>query len=194
MDDSENMVNQKNNNGVIAGAIIFGLILIGIILFFIFQGSTTTTGDNLEGTTNKALVCTSDILDYPFFAYDNSDHKYTEINILFSGNDMQSISLSHSLYYYNDNSLVVGSEAHNHAAMNMNFSESGLPADSFNAKYTKFENEMRMDLYTTESNINSRTLNYFLIDVNDGYVPSELGSYRDFYESKGMNCEEFDKK
>ena len=177
---------KKNNNGVIIGVIIFVIIIIGLIIFFLTQGSSTTTGNYPDNVSDKSLTCTATNIDYPFFAYDKSNKKEAEINVLFSKDKLRSISLAYSLYYDNAQDIV-GSEAHNHAAMNISFGEYHLGADAFNANYAKLEDRMRMSLYASGSDITTTALRYFLINTES--VPEKITIFQNIYQNKGFKCE-----
>lgn len=179
--------NKRATSIMITVTILAAVII--ILLIFLMQGSTTTTGNYPDNVSNKSLTCTTENIDYPFFTYDNAIKKTTEINILFSKDKLKSIALIYSLYY-NDSRNIIGSEAHNHAAMNESFGANSLNADAYNAQYAKLEDRMQMNLYATSNQVNSLALKYFLIDASDDYIPSTIANYKTIYESNGMKCTE----
>ena len=179
---------KKNKSG---GAIIIGTIFVAIIillLVFSLQGKTTTTGDYPENVSDKSLVCTGNDIEYPIFTYDKSNKKELEISLLFTRDKIRSIALRYSLYY-NDTIDITGSEAHNHAAMNISFGKDGMGADALNATYARLDNRMQMNLYATNDQIDSTALKYFLINSDGDYIPNTIDNFKAIYENKGLACE-----
>lgn len=166
----------------------FSLFIFAILVFFVFmmQGTTTTSGGYPENTKNSSILCNNDGLSYPFFRYDESIEKNTEITALFNDGSLKSISLRHTLSY-NSESLVTTSEAQNHAAMNISFGNNRLEADAFSARYSKSDNKMIMNLYASQSDLKAANGNrYFLLDRLS--IDSSIDQYKDYYEKQGFVC------
>lgn len=170
--------------------IVFIVVLAGIIftLIYLMHGSTITNDNDTASIKTNALNCESNTTDYPIFAYDNSSSKKVKINLIFSENALKTVAMDY-LLSYNNESEIIASEAHNHAAMNLNFYANGLNSDEFSAKYTKLVNGMRMNLYAKGTDINKTTAKYFLIELDDNEnVPENLSGYKMNYEKQGFNC------
>lgn len=183
------MRNGHNKRNLKISAIIIGIILavIIIVLFILLlNGKTTTTGNYPDNVSDESLTCTANNIKYPFFTYDNATKKEAEINILFSRDKLKSIALTYSLYYDNQQSIT-GSEAHNHAAMNISFGKNGMGADALNANYAKLENRMRMSLYANGNEISNISLQYFFITTNS--IPENVAAFKNIYQGIGFKCE-----
>ena len=177
-------LDNKKKAGIVVGVALAALVALLVVQM---HGTTTVVGEYPEAITDTALSCTHSSMSYPIFTYDRSDSKSTKVNVLFHGETVKSISLTHSLYY-SDESYVTGSEAHNHAAMNIDFGKYGLGADAFNANYARLSDRMTMTLYT--SDIDTDAAKYFLITINDdGALPQTLAEYQRNYSNQGFECE-----
>ena len=185
MEPEDKVKKKKKNTGILIIGTVFVAIII-ILLIFLMQGKTTTSGNYPENMSDEALSCEANNIDYPIFTYDNAIKKEAKVNILFSKDKIKSISLSYSLYY-NDEEKIIGSEAHNHAAMNISFGKNSMGADALNANYAKLEDKMRMSLYASGSDITTITLKYFLINTES--IPDKITDYEDIYKDKGFKCE-----
>ena len=166
----------------------FSLCIFAVLVFFVFmmQGKTTTSGGYPENTKDGSIICNNNGLDYPFFRYDESIKKDTEITALFNDENLKSISLRYTLSYSNE-SLATTSEAQNHAAMNINFGNNQLEADAFSARYSKNGNKMIMNLYASQSDLKTTNGNrYFLLDNLS--IDSSIEQYKDYYEKQGFIC------
>ena len=177
----------KNNRNTLA--IIFSIILIitAIVctLIYFTKGKVTISGSFYGDQQNPSLQCVANDLNYPFFRYDESKGKTTEINAIFYNDKLGSISIMHTLYYDNIDQAD-GSEAQNHASMGIHFAEDGLGSDPFSAHYSKQQDKMSMTLYARSSELNEVSGKYFLIKgIN---IDSSMETYENMYESLGFNC------
>lgn len=175
---------RKKNSATIIGIILAAIIIVLSIL--LLNGKTTTTGSYPDDISDESLTCTAENIDYPFFAYDNAIKKEAEINVLFSRDKLKSIALTYSLYYNNAQSIT-GSEAHNHAAMNISFGKNSMGADALNANYAKLEDRMRMNLYASGNEISNITLRYFFITTDN--IPENVTTFKNIYQGIGFKCE-----
>lgn len=165
------------------------LCVLAIISLFVFlmRGNTTISGNYPENVKDNSIICNSDNFDYPFFRYDNSLEKNAKISILFNDDSFKSISLVYTLFYNNEIGAKT-SETQNHAAMNINFGESGLGGDSFSAHYNINGNKMTMNIYATSSDLQAMHGNkYFLIDNLP--LESSIEQYKKHLEKQGFACE-----
>lgn len=182
---------RKQNNNSLIGLISVGLVIAFIVIFLIFllRGETKVSGEYQEDIKDISLSCKKENLAYPFFSYDKSVKKETEINIIFGTNIFQSISLRHDLYY-EDSTQINGSEAHNHAEMNAHFSRDNLDSEALNIKFARLSDKMSTSIYLPASKIDSVTAKYFLIDrYNDYSIPTTLDGLKQNYERKGFSCQ-----
>lgn len=171
---------------------IIPIIVIGLTVFIVAliiilgKGKTTITGEYPTNVSDDSLVCSADGLKYPFFTYDESNKKTTEIRILFSRDAIKSISLTHTLFY-DDMTNVIGSEAHNHAALGKSFANDGLGVDEFNAVYTKFDDRMQMNLYATNAQLNDVSMKYFMLNTKEFLIG--IDDFQRAYQNYGFRCE-----
>ena len=179
---------------------IIGIILILVsivsILCFAMNGQTTYSDQQVSTTTTKSMTCSTSIANYPIFKYDGSTRKSMEIVTIFDSNDkLNKISLVYELYYP-DNDKIEQSEAENHAAMNIDFGQNGLEADSLNATYSKLKDRFKISLTADANEISPTTAKYFLLDTSEqdsnkqwetggGYTQSTI---QKIYASKGLKC------
>lgn len=187
--EKEKKEKKKTRWGYWAFCIIFCLA-IGVVVTIVVNsmlGTTTTSGGYPENVKSISLACENTGLAYPIFTYDNSLKKETKINAIFSGEKLKNISLVHSLSYSDLNSSI-GSEGHNHAAMNISFGKDDLGADSFSATYSKSEEKMQMTLFATSADFKKETtLKYFFLD-SDGEFPKTKTAYEKVLKEKGFSC------
>lgn len=172
-------------NWIIPTGILLILVAIVLMIIFLLRGETTVTNSTTTEAKNTTLSCSTAGLDYPFFRYDESTSKETKITAIYSGEDFKSIALFQTMYY-DDESLVKGSEAQNHAAMNISFGESGLEANAFSAAYSMQDDKMEMSLYATNSDFNTNAGKYFL--ANGYSYKSAIDKLEKNYEDQGFEC------
>lgn len=163
---------------------IFFMIVIIIAVTALFSQKQTTTGSNPGETAVKSLTCESDSYYYPFFKYDNSTKKHFKIVATFSDQAFRTISLQQMLYY-NDEEETKNSEALNHAAMNISFSERGMDADALGANYAMLKEGLRFSLYGEYEHMKTNEVDYFLLGESNSYDYEYLKST---YEGLGMKC------
>ena len=172
------MKDSSFKNGKNTFITIFLIVLIvGVFicaLFYFTKGKVTVSGSFQDDEQNSSLQCITNDLSYPFFRYDESIDKTTEVNAIFYSNKLGSISIIYTLYYDNIEQ-VDGSEAQNHASMGIYFAEDGLGADPFSAHYSKQQNKMSMTLYAKAPELNKISGKYFLIKGID--IDSPIGTY-----------------
>lgn len=177
------MKQKKSNTGGII--IIVCIIAVAIILLiFGMQGKTTITGGYPDPVSNSSLSCKSEGISYPIATYDNSTKKTLDIDAIFRNNLIDSISLKYTLYYEN-NADIIGSEAHNHAAMNKSFYQNGLNTDEFNLHLQKHEDRMAMSLYAAKADLaNNAARKYFILEQDT----STITDIKSAYEKQGFVC------
>lgn len=184
---------QQNDHKIIRWVVsIVLLILLGAVIYFIISmlnGKTTTTGQNPDDIEGQSLVCEKNNINYPIFTYYNTDKKELKITANFYDDKINAISLAYTMYY-SDAQLITGSEAHNHAAMNISFGKNSLGPDSFNAHYSKMEDAMIMRLYATSNELNSVSAKYFLIRLKEDQIslPNTPAEYQENYKAQGLTC------
>ena len=169
--------------------ICIGLSVLATVIANAMFGTVTTTGNFPEDVKDASLVCENTSLTYPIFVYNNSEKKETKITAIFHGDDPKNLSLIHSMFYKNQDS-VIASEAHNHGAMNKKFATDELGADSFSATYSKSSEKMQMTLFANSSDLkNASTMKYFLLDgEGSSEIPKTKEEYKRIYEKKGFSC------
>lgn len=181
----------NNKTGMSVWLVVVGIlcacIAVVCLVIFLLHGETTTTGGYNEGGAQESLTCTSNEVPYPLFEYDESTGKKMEITALFKDGDLDSISLVYKLDY-EDEEKVKKSEAINHVALNNSFHDNGLEADALNATYSKLSDGMQLSLYAEGSNLNAKTLKYFLLK-NMFNKPYSRDKITKTYTSQGLNCE-----
>ena len=166
--------------------VLAALISIVILLIFLMRGKTTVTGQYLDDVKNVSLSCEGVGLPYPIFTYDNSSQKKAKLNLIFSRDELKSISLVYNLSYSSLNSSTA-SKAHNHAAMNISFGKDGLNADNYSAVYSESETGLQMSLYATGSDLKSSVFKkYFFLEGDT--IANSPDTYQRAYESRGFTC------
>ena len=178
----------KKSSNKIAAAVILGcLAILAVMLFLLMRGKTVTVGQYPDPVNSVGLSCTNVGNKYPIFTYDSADKRETTVSMIFSGEKLTSISLMHKLYYSSE-SLITGSEAHNHAAMNIDFGKNHLGADALGANYARLSDGMKMSLYAKADSVTSVTAKYFLINF-DEYLPETVAELTENYTAQGFTCE-----
>lgn len=169
--------------------IIILSIIATVIVSHLLQGRTiTTTTNSINPAKHNSISCKADNISYPIFTYDNAQTKTLNIDLIFTGDALKTIALDYTLYYSNEN-MTKTSEAQNHAAMNLSFYSNGFDSDEFNAKYTKTDDSLRMNLYTQGTNIDQVSAKYFLININEnGNIPKTISEYEENYIKQGLIC------
>ena len=160
------------------------IVALAVFLFFALEGSSEISGEYPEPQHSTALICESDKLSYPFFDYDGSNAKNTKITAIFDQDEINSISLTHTLYY-DDRKAVLSSEALNHAAYNHGLSDYGFNADSFSAVFSKIENRLQLSIYVSKDEMEANTLRFFFLN---GAFPTNIEETKSEYEELGFSC------
>lgn len=178
-----NKIRNSNSWMVVAGV---SLVFVAAILIFLFlvRGQTTITGGWPEPEKAQSLMCEADGMDYPFFSYDISTEKRIKINVIFSGDQIDMISLRYILSYDSEQGAV-GSEAFNHIAMNNSFGEDGLGFDALGARYSVAGSSLQLSLYARGDEINAISLPYFMLDSLD---EDSVEFVERFYINEGFHC------
>ena len=178
----------KKSTNKVAAAVIFGcLAVLVVILFLLMRGKTVTVGQYPDPVSSVGVSCVNTGNKYPIFTYDSADKRETTVSMIFGGEKLASISLMHKLYYSSE-SLITGSEAHNHAAMNIDFGKNHLGADALGANYARLSDGMKMSLYAKADSITSVSAKYFLINF-DEYLPETIEEFTKNYTAQGFTCE-----
>ena len=166
------------------------LIFVAIVIFLIaaLNGKTVVTGEFDGNKVTETLVCESERVNYPFFKYDNSNSKSLKINAIFEDEKIGSISLFYKLNYSNEE-MAKKSESVNHAAMSESFASDGMKFDDLNSKYSFLDNSLQMSLYAKNSELNEKSLRYFML-----YNIYEVGNLTKeemakIYNNAGLDCE-----
>lgn len=176
----------KKNWPVFIGIIL--IVIAGLLLFWLFaSGKTTTSGNWPDPVTSESLSCEVSGLQYPFFTFDKSSKKTTKINIVLAGSKLHSLALIHELYY-NDVDDIVGSEAINHAALNLSFAGSGLPSEALGANFSRLDNEVKLSLFIKADEINEKNSKYFLLDEITLSANNVIDKIKQRYEDEGFIC------
>lgn len=178
----------SNNKGLwllIAGIILICIAVVCIVLFLI-KGQTTVTSST-DSTTTEHLSCESHTTPYPLFEYDESDSKSLKVNATFENDSLSSISLIYKLTYQDEDKLKL-SEAKNHYALNHISQGEGLGPDAYNAKYSKGQDSIQLSLYANKSEIESKTLKYFMLNklTSTPYTQNQIIKA---YAAQGLKCE-----
>ena len=181
---------RNNREKLLAKIILTFAVLAGIIsiILFLLNGNTTTKTSDIKTIKNTSLRCSSNTVKYPFATYDNSLKKELKIDLIFNENILKTIALSYSLYYDNEEAVAI-SETQNHAAINIKFQNEGLGPDALNAKYTKLNDNFRLNLYHNGEKIDPVSAKYFLIKNDGGNLLETLSEYKTNYEQQNLICE-----
>lgn len=188
-EESKNTNKKKSLKTIgIVGTIILCIIILLLVIFFC-SGKTTTTGGDKDVTITNRINCTSNTVIYPFFDHDNSEanRPETKIDVIFKDSVLSSLSLIYKLHYSSADEITV-SEAFNHAAMNISFSNKGLGPDALNATYNKLKDNLQFSIYASGSELEDSALEYFMLN------PEDKANYNDefianYYINMGMNCQ-----
>lgn len=160
-------------------------VVIVCVLLYLTEDHVVVNDNHPESQKNVSLRCSANNLDYPFFRYDESISKTTDIDVIFHDSIVGSISIKHTLYYDSIEESI-GSEAQNHASMGIHFAEDGLGTDPFSAHYSKQENGMSMTLYAKGIELNSVSIKYFLADSLEAKSSPE--DFLNKYKLQGFAC------
>lgn len=176
----------KTKRLVIVTSLVAVLILVAAALIVMLQGDVKTIGSHPSDVKGEALICEDHSISYPVFTYDEARSKDLKITADFYDKKLNAISLTYTLYY-DDAAKINASEAHNHAAMNIDFGHSGFTADSFDANYSKLQDSMRMVLYANGSDFSLKSAKYFMINVKEE-LPVTIDEFQSIYKDEGFSC------
>ena len=182
MEEKNTKKENKTNKLALIGIILI-ILAIFLLLGFFLSGETKVSGEWSGIEKSETIVCGISGKDYPFFTYNKAQDKTTKVNIIFDGDKITAISLTHILYYDNEKAII-DSENLNHVAMNENFGTDSLGFDALGLKFSKFDEGLQMSLYTRE--VNDRMLKYFMLDGTSTY---DMAKLQQIYESQGFKCE-----
>lgn len=174
---------KTNRFWVGAWSFIFGVIAV-IILLTIISARRSDQGEAQGTKFIKSITCETKDFSYPFFTYDEAKGRNLRIIAAYDDEKLESISLQYFLYY-DDSATIVGSEAHNHAAMNIAFGSDGMEADSLGASYAILNDKLKFSLYAMSDNITETAQKYFLLD---GASDLKIETIQDKYAKLGIEC------
>ncbi|MBR2795855.1 hypothetical protein IKE13_02300 [Candidatus Saccharibacteria bacterium] len=163
---------------------IFIMVAVVLIVLFFLQGNEkiVSKGDDVEAA--ESITCSNDDYFYPFFRYNNSREGSVKISVVFNDGKLDSVNLVARLYY-DGAEIIEKSRVENHIAMNNNFYENSMDADSLGAHFSALDDSMQMTLYAKAKQLNGVNAKYFLIDSAGGYTKEMLV---DNYNKQGLNC------
>lgn len=167
--------------------IVLGTLFLTLILWYFFIRKTSTI--TVKGTINQitdSATCSTVNLNYPFFAYDNSDNKALKITAVFDDNKISSIALVYTLWY-SDPKLVITSDNINENSMGASSQKDGLSSKPLNAHFSKTTDALVMNLYAKSTEITEASKKYLLLsDLTGEYTKDAIIQA---YTDQGFNCE-----
>ena len=89
---------------------------------------------------------------------------------------------------YSDQDTLSFSEARNRAAMNESFRNDGMKPDSLDAKYGIMSDGMQFSIYAKSSDINEKTLKYFMLDSTIKTNQLSKEKLAKLYSNAELNC------
>lgn len=189
MEEKTKTGKRKNSHVLIyVGMILAGVAIILAIVFWL-KGETKTYGNYPDPETNASLSCKTVGFSYPFFSYDNAKKRSTEMNAIFNGEELKTMTLVYTLDY-DDASEVERSEASNHGTMNKHFYEDGLSADAFDSNYARLSDALKYTISADADKIyNGGGTKYFLLS-EAGEPPYSINMVKKVYQKKGFKCEQ----
>lgn len=185
----ENNSPKKANSSswlVLTGLALIMVAIVAIILFFL-NGQTVITGEFEGRKISETLTCESNNVAYPIFAFNEADDKLLKINTVFEDESLSAISLMYKLDYSDQDTLSF-SEARNRAAMNESFRNDGMKPDSLDAKYGIMSDGMQFSIYAKSSDINEKTLKYFMLDSTIKTNQLSKEKLAKLYSNAELNC------
>lgn len=169
---------------------VMGIVLILVaavlLVWFFLHGETKVSGGWPEPEVSVAVVCKSESFEYPFFTYDQSSSKTTEINAVFKDDKLSMLSFIYTLGYGNE-AASTESEARNHAAMNISFGNAGLEADALGASYSVLSDAMKFSLSADGNAARGIGARYFMLTGGETY---NVGRLMANYQGQGFECEQ----
>ena len=184
--------NKKTTRSAVNWPPLVGLILVFAAIFgfilFLQNGETVVTGEFDKPEKRESLTCEADNIPYSVFDYDSAKEKNLKINITFSDNSLDSVSLVYWLKYDDEEELEY-SEARNHAVMNQKFDKDGMAPDSLSAKYSVIDGGIQFSIFASGSDINNKSLRYFLLDRVIDIKSITLEKLAKIYNEAGLNCD-----
>ena len=175
------------NTWLIITSIAFICVAVVCLILFLTQGQTTVTGGYSGLEAQEHLVCESKTTTYPLFSYDNSNGKSMKITATFNDGEMSSIALTYKLNY-DTAEEIKKSESSNHGALNTLSQDEGLGPDAYEATYSKLKDGLQLSLYATGSEIDRRSLKYFMLDSLTS-TPYSQEKIAQAYANQGLKCE-----
>lgn len=183
----ESKTQKRKTNWLIPAGIVLMAISITSIVWLFMRGQTVINNDHKNFTTTEDISCIGNGFLYPIFDFDEAYDKQLQINAIFDNNELYSISLVYRMTYDSD-SKAERSEALNHAAMNNDFGINGLYADSYNASYSRINNNFQMNLYANGNMINDTAMRYFMLDNLSNNSDRTQAKVIQAYSDKGLKC------
>jgi hypothetical protein len=176
--------NKRKTGWLLPVGISFVVLIVVAVILFMMQGKTTIVGDTPGAEKSKAITCTIENAVYPFFEYTEADKKLTTVKVIFTKDNVDSISLTYRMSYEDEEALK-RSEALNHSAMNNSFG-SLLGPDALRVSYSTANKVFQMTLYATKSELNENSRKYFLMEA----PLKGLNEYKTHFQTYGFECVE----
>lgn len=179
---------EKKNHKVLKliGVLVFLAILV-VVIIWLLQGKTTTTGQYPANVRNESLSCLATDKAYEPANRISSDNKELKIDMIFYGAEkLSTMSLKYTLTFAS-NEEAYSAEAFNHAGFNLGLQERGFSSGSFNNKFSLMDNILVLALHADASEVEEELVReYFLLDRSA--FPKTLSDFRKHYESTGFSC------
>ena len=189
MEEQSGAKKRKSNDLYSIVGIILVLAAVVLLIWFLLKGQTTVEGGfpDPEKTTSISCKASSSFL-YPFFKYDNSNGKSTEINATFENDELRKIALI-VMMNYGSVEEIEQSEANNHAAMNFSFADAGLGPDAFSSNYARLSSGLKYSISNGADDLYKGGTKYFLLEeLNTS--PFKMEDVMSALKKKGFTCEQ----
>lgn len=185
MKDSASVKRKKYpiNWAFIAGLAII-VVVVTLVLCLALRGNTSTTGAFPNPETSEYISCEATGVTNSIFDVSNASSYSTRAVATFNSSKLSSVSVSYTLNYANE-SEVNGSEAINHAALNLATQKEGLGADIFNAHFSKLSDRLEIRLYAEADDITTTSSKYLMLNTAGSY---SMSSIKQNYQSQGFAC------
>lgn len=156
-----------------------------LLIVFLTRGETAVGGEFPDDYSNDTLACQKDNFDYSFFEYDGSISNTTRVRAVFHGETVRSISLNRTMNY-DDTKKAKDESIWNKTAMNVAFSEVGLPVGALSLNFSDNANGYVMSIFANANELSSSTNKFFLLDPHKGDLT--INDYKKYYENSGFVC------
>ena len=178
---------KKNNKSfltVLIVSVIFTILAIGLFLWFFANGETTTTGNFPKPETSKSLTCESNTIQSSILNTNNTTRTTSKVTAAFTGNKLDSISITYSLYYSSQDQIEA-SETTNHANFNLRTQNEGLGPNIFNLHFVKTTDHLEINMYANSKDITEKTSSYLLLD---NATALDRSTIEQNYTNKDFKC------